>query len=182
MYFSRIWSKWLFNICQDSFDKMVLLQRRWKNANANIWKWSSVDQNFPRNVCYLLFWALLKCNATIIYQFSCLFGKWWRDNLFLPLNFPSGKSFPKSNSWQIIIREGKPPRRFEYYANGQTDRIKFMKQVEATNIEKASKKSCFYRVFFFTGSAQKVLSMELVPPNSKKTTKYTGSAQYTKNG
>ena len=25
-----------------------------------------------------------------------------------------------------------------------------------------------YRVFFFTGSAQKVLSMELVPPNSKK--------------
>ena len=39
-----------------------------------------------------------------------------------------------------------------------------------------------YRVFFFTGSAQKVLSMELVPPNSKKTTKYTGSAQYTKNG
>ena len=35
---------------------------------------------------------------------------------------------------------------------------------------------------FFTGSAQKVLSMELVPPNSKKTTKYTGSAQYTKNG
>ena len=39
-----------------------------------------------------------------------------------------------------------------------------------------------YRVFFLTGSAQKVLSMELVPPNSKKTTKYTGSAQYTKNG
>ena len=35
---------------------------------------------------------------------------------------------------------------------------------------------------FFTGSAQKVLSMELVPPNSKKTIKYTGSAQYTKNG
>ena len=34
----------------------------------------------------------------------------------------------------------------------------------------------------FTGSAQKVLSMELVPPNSKKTTKYTGSAQYIKNG
>ena len=30
---------------------------------------------------------------------------------------------------------------------------------------------------FFTGSAQKVLSMELVPPNSKKTTKYTGSAK-----
>ena len=107
--FSRIWSKWLFNICQDSFDKMVLLPRRWKNANANIWEWSSVDQNFPRNVCYLLFWALLKCNATIIYQFSCLFGEWWRDHLFLPLNFPSGKSFPKSNSWQIIIREGKPP-------------------------------------------------------------------------
>ena len=24
----------------------------------------------------------------------------------------------------------------------------------------------FYRVFFFTGSAQKVLSMELVPPNT----------------
>ena len=118
---------------------MVLLQRRWKNANANIWEWSSVDQNFPRNVCYLLFWALLKCNATIIYQFSCLFGEWWRDHLFLPLNFPSGKSFPKSNSWQIIIREGKPPHRFEYYANGQTDRIKFMKQVEATNIERASK-------------------------------------------
>ena len=135
MYSSRIWSKWLFNICQDSWQ----LQRRWKNANANIWEWSSVDQNFPRNVCYLLFWALLKCNATIIYQFSCLFGKWWRDNLFLPLNFPSGKSFPKSNSWQIIIREGKPPRRFEYYANGQTDRIKFMKQVEATNTERASK-------------------------------------------
>ena len=35
---------------------------------------------------------------------------------------------------------------------------------------------------FFTGSAQTVLSMELVPHNSKKTTKYTGSAQYIKNG
>ena len=35
---------------------------------------------------------------------------------------------------------------------------------------------------FLTGSAQKVLSMELVPHNSKKTTKYTGSAQYIKNG
>ena len=70
-------------------------------------------------------------------------GKRDRDNLFLPLNFPSGKSFLKSNSWQIIIREGKPPRRFEYYANGQTDRIKFMKQVEATNTERASKKIMF---------------------------------------
>ena len=45
-----------------------------------------------------------------------------------------------------------------------------------------TKNKTLFLVFFLTGSAQKVLSMELVPHNSKKTTKYTGSAQYIKNG
>ena len=36
-------------------------------------------------------------------------------------------------------------------------------------------------MFSLTGSAQKVPSMELVPPNSEKMIKYAGSAQYTEN-